>query len=186
MGVTKNHLKPLTIYRYRCSIFALMSNSLPLIIDPWLLYRHNNELVGTLLLSQMPNLQSSQNREESTASVRIAIKQREDGQKVITGNAEIELELDCQRCLQPLIEVIKADFELVLVKYEHQLSSVSDADDSIVCEDNLELAPLIEQELILSLPMIPKHSDCRPMYENKVDDDADRQTPFANLKSLLN
>ncbi len=163
-----------------------MSNSLPLIIDPWLLYRHNNELVGTLLLSQMPNLQASQNKEESTASVRIAVTQREDGHTVIIGNAEIELELDCQRCLQPLVELVKSNFELVLVKYEHQLSSVSDVDDAIICEDKLELAPLIEQELILSLPMIPKHSDCRPMYENIVDEDADRQTPFANLKSLLN
>ncbi len=162
-----------------------MSNSLPLIIDPWLLYRHNDALVGTLLLSQMPNLKSVQNKEQSTANVRVAVKQREDGHTVIIGKAEIELELECQRCLQPLIEVIEAKFELVLVKYEQQLSSVSDGDDAIVCEDNLELVPLIEQELILSLPMIAKHSNCQAMYEN-AEDDADRQHPFANLKDLLN
>ncbi len=183
--VVKNCLKPLTIGWCRCSILALMSDTLPLTIEPWLMYRRNHELVGSLLLSQMPNLQASQNREESVVKIRVAVKQREDGHKVIVGSAEVELELNCQRCLQPLVKVIKADFELVLVKHEHQLSSVNDSDDAIVCEDSLELAPLIEQELILSLPMIPKHEDCQAMYENAVDGDADRQQPFANLKDLL-
>lgn len=163
-----------------------MSNSLPLMADPWLMYRRNHELVGTLLLSQMPNLQGSQNREQSTATVRLAVKQREDGQTVLVGNTDIELEFDCQRCLKPLVQTISAAFELVLVKFERQLSSVSDDDDAIVCEDSLELAPLIEQELILSLPMIAKHSDCQAMYENTANDDVDRQHPFANLKDLLN
>ncbi len=163
-----------------------MSNSLPLIIDPWLLYKSNDKLIGTLLLSQMPNLLSSQNKSESTVEASIVVKQREDDHIVISGNATVEIELDCQRCLHPLINTIEADFELVLVKYEHQQSSVSDVDDVIICEDNLELVPLIEQELILSLPMIAKHSDCQVMYENTVSEDADRQHPFANLKDLLN
>lgn len=163
-----------------------MSDSLPLIVDPWLMYRRNHEVVGILPLSQMPNLQVSQNRETGTADVRVAVQQREDGQMVIVGTAEIELELDCQRCLKPLVTIINAVFELVLVKYEQQLSSVSDDDDAIVCEDSLELAPLIEQELILSLPMIAKHDDCQAAYENTANDMADRQHPFANLKDLLN
>ncbi|PID66842.1 MAG: hypothetical protein CR975_00915 [Gammaproteobacteria bacterium] len=163
-----------------------MSDSLPLAIDPWLLYRHNKALTGTLLLSRMPNLQASQNGAQGTASVTVAVKQREDGHIVLVGDAEIELALECQRCLQTLIKTIKAEFELLLVKYEQQLSSVNDADDAIVCKDNLELAPLIEQELILSLPMIAKHDDCQAMYKNGADGDADRQHPFANLKDLLN
>ncbi len=163
-----------------------MSDSLPLIIDPWLMYRRNHKLVGTLLLSQMPNLQRSQNREESIVNAQVAVQQREDGHKVIVGHAEVELTLDCQRCLQPLIKVIRADFELVLVKYERHLSSVNDSDDAIVCEDSLELAPLIEQELILSLPMIPKHEDCQAEYENTENGDVDKQQPFADLKKLLN
>lgn len=163
-----------------------MSDSIPLTVDPWLMYRRNHEVVGTLSLSQMPNLRTSQNRETGDATVRVAVDQREDGQTVIVGKAEIELELECQRCLNPLVTTISADFELVLVKFERQLSSVSDDDDAIVCEDSLELAPLIEQELILSLPMIAKHDDCQAMYENTADEEADRQHPFANLKDLLN
>lgn len=163
-----------------------MSDSIPLTVDPWLMYRRNHEVVGTLPLSQMPNLRTSQNRETGDATVRVAVEQREDGQTVIVGKAEIELELECQRCLNPLVTTISADFELVLVKFERQLSSVSDDDDAIVCEDSLELAPLIEQELILSLPMIAKHDDCQAMYENTADEEADRQHPFANLKDLLN
>lgn len=162
-----------------------MSESLPLIIDPWLMFRRNHVLNGMLSLSAMPHLQASQNREAGEASVYIAIKQREDGQPMIIGEAEIELELDCQRCLNPLVTTVKTMFELVLVKYERQLASIDVADDAIICEDSLELAPLIEQELILSLPMIAKHKDCQAAYKNTADDDTELQQPFANLKDLL-
>lgn len=163
-----------------------MSDSLPLIVDPWLMYRRNHEVIGILPLSQMPNLRASQNREAGHADVRVAVQKREDGQMIIVGDAEIELELDCQRCLQTLVTTIKAVFELVLVKYERQLSSLAHDDDAIICEDALELAPLIEQELILSLPMIAKHKNCQAAYKNTANDEAERQQPFANLKDLLN
>lgn len=185
-AIRKNCLKPLTIDVLGCNILALMSDSLPLTVDPWLMYRCNHEVVGTLPLSKMPNLQASQHRRVGEANVRIAVKQREDGQMIIAGQAEIELALECQRCLNTLVTTVSTAFELVLVKYERQLSGVSDDDDAIVCYDSLELAPLVEQELILSLPMIAKHSDCQAMYENTVSEASDRQQPFANLKDLLN
>ncbi|PID65210.1 MAG: hypothetical protein CR977_01885 [Gammaproteobacteria bacterium] len=75
---------------------------------------------------------------------------------------------------------------MVLVKYERQLAAVSDEDDAIVVDDELELAPLIEQELILALPMIAKHDDCQATYDNTPAAEAERQQPFANLKDLLN
>lgn len=164
-----------------------MSKSLPQYVNPWLLFRHHEAVSGNLSLSEMPNLQSLQNRQDSEAQVQFEVNQRDDGKTVLVGEASIALTLDCQRCLQPLNEVFTAVFELVLVKFERQLESVNETDDALVVEDELILAPLIEQELILALPMIAKHEDCEANYDTpQIADEAERQQPFANLKDLLN
>lgn len=163
-----------------------MSDSLPQYVNPWLLYRHNETVSGTLSLATMTNLRDLQNRDDGVAQVSLTVKQREDGQIVLDGEASIELELTCQRCLKSLIEAFQAPIYWILVKYEHQLVSVDDDDDAIVCEEQLELAPLVEQELILALPMIAKHNHCEASYDNATDNEAERQHPFANLKDLLN
>ncbi|PIE42200.1 MAG: hypothetical protein CSA47_01760 [Gammaproteobacteria bacterium] len=162
-----------------------MSDLLPKRINPWLLYRHHEVLQGTVALVDMPNLLASQLRKKGHADVSLSVVRREDGQIVLTGQADVALTFACQRCLQPLEHTFAVPFELVLVKYDSQLESVNDEDDAIVCEESLLLAPLIEQELILALPMIVKHDSCKAMYEYTETDEAKHQRPFANLKDLL-
>lgn len=178
-------MKSLTNVELTYMIRALMSNSLPYYVNPWLLYRHHETVSGQIALSRMPNLRDSQNRQDGNAHVQLTVEKRDDGQTVLFGKATAELELDCQRCLKPLIKTFEATFELVLVKYEQQLSSVSDEDDALVVLEQLELNPLIEQELILALPMIAKHDNCQAIYENTANGVIERQQPFANLKDLL-
>lgn len=164
-----------------------MSESLPKHINPWLIYRQHERVTGALALTDMPNLMASQLRQSGDAQVSIEVVQRQDGRVMLQGEGEVELELECQRCLKPVLDVLEVRFSLVLVKYEQQLASVDEEDDALVCEEKLELAPLFEQEFILALPMIAKHSDCDMAYKNEsVVSDEDRQHPFANLKDLMN
>ncbi len=164
---------------------ALMSDLLPKYINPWLLFRQNERVSGTLDLSEMTHLCASQIRQSGEVQATLSVVERDDGHTVIRGEASAELELECQRCLRPLVKTFVAPFELVLVKYEHQLSNVNDDDDALVVEESLTLAPLIEQELILALPMIAKHDDCQLHYDNTPSEVMERQQPFANLKDLL-
>ncbi len=163
-----------------------MSDLLPQYINPWLMYRHNETISGSLPLESMPNLRDSQIRDQGMAQAQLSVVQRDDGQYTLVGEINIDLVFSCQRCLQPLEQSVVAAFVLVLVKYEDQLETVSEADDAIVVEENLRLAPLLEQELILALPMIAKHSNCQMAYKNTEDGAAKRQQPFSHLKDLLN
>ncbi len=185
-GCGKNSLKSLTNDLLDYIILALMQNSLPSFVNPWLLFRHHETVSGCLDLATMPYLQQSQNRQTGYATVTLAVDKREDGHCVLVGSAKAELELECQCCLEPIVSEFVADFELVLVKFKQQLKTVSDEDDAIVVEEQLELAPLIEQELLLALPMIAKHDNCRLPYENTASETVDTQQPFAHLKDLLN
>ncbi|WP_218110642.1 YceD family protein [Ostreibacterium oceani] len=159
-----------------------MSDMLPLIIDPWALYRHGSTIVGKLPLAEMPYLLASQNRDSGEAAVSLSVVQRDDGEVVITGQASIDVVLDCQRCLEPMTLTLAVDLHLVLLKHEKRLETIEE--DAVVCQDMLELAPLIEQEFILVLPIVAKHENCELAYQNiKLNK---RENPFANLKDLLN
>jgi uncharacterized protein len=67
-----------------------------------------------------------------------------------------------------------------------KLDEVSE-DDVMVLEPRLDVATLLEDELILSLPIVPMHPVCpeplRPLHDDSVLDDA-APHPFAALAAL--
>lgn len=83
-----------------------------------------------------------------------------------------EVSAICQRCLEPMtcsIEVLKR-YRLVP---EHQMDH--HMDDEMLDDEETELLPrdhpvnlmdLIEDELLLSMPTIPKHDDCEIIVSN--------------------
>ena len=163
-----------------------MSDLLPLAINPWLLYRRNEAVKGKLPFVAMPNFLASQQNEDDDAIVALRVIQREDRQIILAGSAEANALLTCQRCLNVMKISVFVEFEQVLVKHSRQLNSVGENDNAIVCEEELTPAPMVEQELILALPMIAKHDNCQAEYKSGNHEEPDRQHPFANLKDLLN
>jgi uncharacterized protein len=102
--------------------------------------------------------------------------------------------LECQRCLEPC-ETQLRESELVMV-------AASDADEVaggyepfIGDVESLTLSALIEEQVLLGLPLVPMHDDpgeCRKSASGtrvaKVEAEArpeDTQRPFANLRDLL-
>ena len=61
-------------------------------------------------------------------------------------------------------------------------------DPLIVAGDDLELFPMVEEELILSLPIVPYHDDCSVQTSfgdvATTDNETDKPNPFSVLASL--
>jgi uncharacterized protein len=118
---------------------------------------------------------------------------------VAGGQTEIRLELQarttvqlrCQRCLQPMDVALDVRPRLRFVQGEDlaaRLDEESD-DDVLALSSELDLHELIEDELILALPLVPRHERCAqplPMRaEAAVEPDAaDTANPFAVLAAL--
>lgn len=102
--------------------------------------------------------------------------------------AEVELALCCQRCLGPVPTVVVVDRPLRFVADEHQ-AAVLDAemeDDVLALERELDLRELVEDELLLALPLVPRHAECPaplPMPENEPEAE-EQPHPFAVLAGL--
>ena len=100
---------------------------------------------------------------------------------------EGKLDLICQRCSEKLEHKIflKSGF---LIKEETQLTDfqVDDHADYDLIESSvkMDVLSLIEDEIILSLPVAPKHENDKCHYE-KTDKMLDRIHPFADLKQKL-
>ncbi len=100
---------------------------------------------------------------------------------------EGKLSLICQRCSEKLEHTIflKSGF---LIKEETQLTDfqVDDHADYDLIEGSakMDVLSLIEDEIILSLPVAPKHENDKCHYK-KTDEMLDRIHPFADLKQKL-
>ena len=77
----------------------------------------------------------------------------------------------CQICLNPLELNISCDHDAIVFKDEKQLeqalSETHDTDviDSIVADKNFNVFDFIEDELIMLLPVSPKHETCTSSFD---------------------
>ena len=107
----------------------------------------------------------------------------------IQGDTVVRLE--CQRCLQPLSEALHVDRRLRFVAGEDEAARLDEEseDDVLALVSRLDLFDLLEDELILALPLVPRHGTCpqpldaasaiAPPVAAEV-----RPNPFAALASL--
>jgi len=111
------------------------------------------------------------------------------GRRFIEVRAQAEVTLECQRCLQPFVLPLQVDNRLEIVRSPSDLEGDDEEIERIVGSVRFDVLELIEDELILSLPSVPKHDVCpsapgvsEPSGEPETD--AKRPSPFAALERL--
>lgn len=103
---------------------------------------------------------------------------------------EGEIGLCCQRCLGRLAHRLDIHTPLLVVETESELLQ-TDADstvDAILATAGMDIVELIEEELILSLPISMRHRegecDLHKPKQHKAGEAAKSENPFAVLKAL--
>jgi uncharacterized protein len=102
--------------------------------------------------------------------------------------ASTHLPLECQRCLQPVDVPLDIKRSFLFVHGEDaaaQLDTDSE-DDVLALSRALDLRELIEDELLLALPIVPRHETCpSPLpVAPDVELDNEKPNPFAALSAL--
>lgn len=108
--------------------------------------------------------------------------------------AAAELPLECQRCLAPVNMSVEIDRRLRFVEGGESAAAVLDADsedDVLPLARSLDLIELIEDELLLALPIVPRHEVCpQPLpvpempTEPAPSEAPEKPHPFAVLAKL--
>jgi uncharacterized protein len=106
----------------------------------------------------MSRLRSSLSSDEGEVRVDLSFGVDEEGIRFIKGHMETCLILECQRCLEPFSYEIIGDFMSGIVRTEKEADRLPERyDPLLVPESSLVLGEMIEDELIISLPIVPMH-----------------------------
>lgn len=107
----------------------------------------------------------------------------------LQGRIATELQMTCQRCLAPVAMPLQAEVDVWLLGDEAQAERLSEEEDYTVFEDgHLDLPELLEDELILALPLVARHEDCEPQAAMTEDEPVvapvEKENPFSILARL--
>ncbi len=96
---------------------------------------------------------------------RVCGQQDARGRPQIHCQVNARLEMVCQRCLKPVDVVVTSDRVLYLANSEAEAerleAALADEDvEVMVADKNLDLAGVVEDEVILTLPLVPMHDVC--------------------------
>jgi uncharacterized protein len=103
--------------------------------------------------------------------------------------ADADVVLQCQRCLQPLDEAVHVDRHFRFVADEDTAAALDDEveDEVLALPKTLNLRELVEDEMLLALPLVPRHDVCPemiPMQFGDVELVEEKANPFASLALL--
>lgn len=100
---------------------------------------------------------------------------------------EGKVTVGCVRCLENMVYDLRCDSVITMFTDEERMEAAVEADDTldailIVAEEEFDVSALIEDEIIMGLPLSPNHGECGE--EHLLRAKSDRQNPFAVLAKL--
>ena len=166
-----------------------MSGGLPLQIEPLDLARNRVRLEGQYLTSELPRLAEYSPSKDAGVHVKLGFQLESESLIRVTGSISLKVRLRCERCLQP--------FELDVSlepKFYFDVSGVEPDEmeerDIIQVRGPVDLKSLVEDEVLLALPMMPMHdaATCEVIDVNGPGQEQQAtgvEKPFAQLADLL-
>jgi uncharacterized protein len=163
-------------------------------VDAMSLAMRGSEIEQSFAMTSLPRV--SEYVSQPNAQAHLFAKFRNlDGRVLIDGEVTAQLQMRCQRCLQPVTVPVDDEFSVVLVGSEDELDKMAPEQDAIVAQaERLDLRWLTEEQLLLAAPLVPLHAtnaECglaeSPVVvtDESAPSTAESQRPFADLREML-
>lgn len=169
----------------------MFDERLPVHIDPIRFAETGRELKGRIAFSEMERLSTMLHESSGEAEVELNFGVDHEGIRFMRGRIRAEVKLQCQRCLGALPLAIDTEMVLGIVSERDPRELPSYYEPLPVGAEPIFLRDIIEDELILSLPIVPKHADgqCPKQPNGGAEDSRESHSategnPFAVLAGL--
>jgi uncharacterized protein len=156
--------------------FEAMSREFPDFIDPWKSADGQREFRGTMPLKRMQRLRPMLAPEQEAAAAgkeqgaekvvwkdagfHATFAHDEQGMVTIALEVNAELPLICQRSLVPYLERVERQSLLTVIEDIAEQETVPDSYEPVLVEHSrLALQDLVEDELLLAVPQVPRNPD---------------------------
>jgi uncharacterized protein len=122
-------------------------------------------LKGELELKALPRLNDILHADRGSVSADLRFRKR-GGWLTVELEYAATVELTCQRCLEEFAYPVRARVEMALVESETGESVPEGYEALVVEQGRLRPIDVVEDELIMALPLVPRHArsdDCGPL-----------------------
>ena len=169
----------------------MLDSSIPAYADTRKIFVQEEIISGNLSLDRLPRFRKTLANDQGSVSLELKFTLSDTKERLITGNLQAQVNVFCQRCLKPLAIELADDIKLALVRDEEAALRLRAELDPWICEDHkLDLAELVEEQLILCTPIVSYHEsgDCISQKDYVAGEEAAEsvttENPFAVLRSL--
>lgn len=149
--------------------------------------RNGESMRGSVAIERLNRLQDLLSSGAGELTYALTGKRGENGKFFLICAVKGVLQLRCQRCLDALAYPVNLESELELVEDEGETGVVDEDEltDAIQADAKLDVLALIEDEVLLGLPMAPMHApgDCRA-NENLGQAKSGKKNAFSALAAL--
>ena len=155
-------------------------------IDSFEIARSGRRVEGEVLVAQLPRLAEFVTTAQDRLGYEIAGLIDADGYPAADLHLDGRLQLICQRCNASLDFELDRTARFRFLASEEELNALPIEDDeieAIVGSRNMNVYDWVEDEAILSLPLVPRHGECSAPAEADVSPVA-APNPFAVLLAL--
>lgn len=144
---------------------------------------------GSLPLASMPRLRESLAATDGEVVFELEFGKDELGVAQLRVRAEAVLPLICQRTLETFALPVQIDTRLGLIAREEDEATLpADVEPLLISNGLLRLADVVEDELILAVPVVPVKpgtASNRQVWSDPADpQEAETQNPFAALADI--
>lgn len=167
--------------------------TLPESVDAWRMVSARRSFEGTLPVAAMSRLCEMLASADGSVRFELDFGRDELGISYVDVQAEASLSLICQRSLEPFLLPVAVNARLGLIRLESEEAGLPPDCEPLLVPENGRLNPadVIEDELMLVLPLIPVNPDSRipdevtgPEPEDISADQGRSENPFAVLRKL--
>lgn len=148
----------------------------------------NRKLAGQYPIARLARLNESLLSDEGYVSAKLEFG-HSVGFACLKAKVSAKLQVKCQRCLQPMEIVVNGQFKFALLHDEEEFELLPDEFEPYLLQgEEQSLIELVEDELLLSLPMVVMHDEaCSEFMSEQVEEikaAKEAAHPFAALKAL--
>ncbi len=136
----------------------MQAGSLPATVDPIKLAESGTRLTGELSTKAMGRLRAQCLDDSGTVYVGLSFERSGDrGLGRMQGVIAASLQVVCQRCLEKMTLVLRVEPSVVLIRAQDREDLVAQDTDSLIVDGPILLSKIVEDELLLAMPMVPMH-----------------------------
>lgn len=143
----------------------------------------DGQLNGSIALADLPRIRDLLAEDDGSVEIDLRCGTDDEDYRYIAGQVHAVLALQCQRCLGAVRVDLASDVSLAMVWSEAEMPSLpSRFEGLVVGTEPQDLYELVEEELLLALPLVPRHAEgaCGAPGTGAAAEDAgeSRENPF--------